>query len=116
MSGRISGRLTHWDALSMGTVPRLLVTVTDVFVFTDGTLNIAPLVPFAVCDREPGEQLKQGDQLELRGPDGKVIKTTLYQLGLPYPSQVAACIQLVPPVTKEDLAPGTQIWKLSGPE
>jgi hypothetical protein len=100
----------------MSTLPRHLVTVTDVFVFTDGTLNVAPLVPLAVIDQNPSERLRPGDQLELRGPDGRVIKTKFFQLGWPSPSEGALCIQLMPPVTRENLAPGTQIWKVSGPE
>jgi hypothetical protein len=95
----------------MSTLPRYLLTVTDVFVFSDGSLNIAPLVSFATCG-----QLRVGDELELRGPDGRVIKTRLYALGWPYPSKGELCIQLVAPVTREDLAPGTQIWKVSGAE
>jgi hypothetical protein len=95
-------------------IPRLLVTVTDVFVFTDGTINVAPLVPFELIDPKRGERLRPGDQLELRSPDGRLVKARLYQLGRPSPNKGALCIQLFSPVTKDDLAPGTQIWRVGG--
>jgi hypothetical protein len=89
--------------------PRHLTTVTDVFELSDGTLNVAPLVPIAICDQA---RLKPGDQLELRSPDGRILKAKLCQLGWLSPSKGALCIQLIPPVTKDDLSPGTQIWKV----
>ena len=98
----------------MDSIPRRLIVVTEVFEFSDGTINPVPLVPFALIDPEFGERLKPGDQLELRRPDGTATTVKLYALSWPSPSKGALGIQLRPPVTKDDLPPGTEIWKVQG--
>lgn len=58
------------------------------------------------------EQLKEGDNLELRKPDGSVIQTAAYGLEWVVPSGGALCLTLPPPLRKEDVPPGTEIWKV----
>ena len=96
----------------MPSIPRRLLIVSDIFEFEDGSINLAPLVPFTVLDPERGERLKAGDQLELRRPDGTIIKTTLYGLNWLSPSRGTMGLALNKPITKADVPIGTEIWKV----
>ena len=51
-----------------------------------GTVCIEPFVPFSLLECE---QLKKGDRLELRRPDGTITQTTVLGLEWPYPSRGA---------------------------
>ena len=87
----------------------LLIIVEDVFEFGDGTIHFAPAVPFEVIDRE---RLKQGDQLELRRPDGTTLRTALYNFDFLRPSHGKSGLCVNSPLTKEDVTVGTEIWKV----
>jgi len=93
----------------MPVVPNRLIVVADIFEFQDGTLHFWPLVPFEVIDRE---HLKAGDPLELRRPDGTIVKTTLHSLDWPYPSKGKLGLCVDKPLTKVDIPVGTEIWKV----
>ena len=88
---------------------KLLIVVADIFEFQDGTLHFAPAVPFAVADEA---RLKQGDHLELRRPDGTIVKTTLYGLDFFRPSNGKLGLSVNKPLTKRDIPVGTEIWKV----
>jgi hypothetical protein len=85
---------------------RFLFAVSRTFE-AKGIVCIEPLVPLASCD-----DLKKGDILELRKPDGSVIETTLFGLEWPIPSRGALIMTLPPPIKKNDVPSGTQIWKV----
>ena len=87
---------------------QLLFVVTGTFTVRD-VVCVEPLVPFALLETE---QLKKGDNLELRKPDGSVIQTAVYGLEWVVPSRGALCMTLPPPLRKEDVPPGTEIWKV----
>ncbi len=93
----------------MSIVPSRIIVVTDVFEFQDGTLHFSPLVPSEVMERE---QLKAGDPLELRRPDGTIVRTSLHSLDWPYPSKGKLGLCLDKPLTKMDIPVGTEIWKV----
>ena len=59
---------------------RRLIIVTDVFELSGRAIGPLPVVPHALINPGPGEQLKPGDQLELRRPDGTVTKVKLCAL------------------------------------
>src|SRR6267142_1072865 len=90
-------------------VPSRLIVVADIFEFQDGTLHFSPLVQPEVMERE---HLKAGDPLELRRPDGTIVRTTLHSLDWPYPSKGKLGLGLDKPLTKMDLPVGTAIWKV----
>jgi hypothetical protein len=69
-------------------------------------------VPHALVNPQRGEKLKRGDQLELRTPNGKIIKIKLFGLGWPSPDKGGLIIQLEPSIAKDDIPLGTEIWKL----
>ena len=87
----------------------LLIVVADVFELQDGTLHFAPAVPFAVADEA---RLKPGDHLELRRPDGSIVKTNLLGVDRFYPSNGTVGLGLGKPLTKKDIPVGTEIWKV----
>jgi hypothetical protein len=87
---------------------QLLFVVTGTFKVRD-LVCVEPLVPVALLERE---QLKKGDKLELRKPDGSVTQTAVYGLEWVVPSKGALCVTLPPPLRKEDVPPGTEIWKV----
>jgi hypothetical protein len=91
----------------------LLITISEVFEFQDGTLHFAPAVPFAVVE---GAGLKQGDQLELRRPDGTTLITTLHSFDFLVPSHGKVGLCLNKPLTKDEIPVGTEIWKVGGRE
>lgn len=72
----------------MSFIPSQLIVVSDIFEFQDGTLHFAPAVPISTADRVC---LRAGDQLELRRPDGSVIKTTLHGIDRFSPSNGSDC-------------------------
>ena len=92
----------------MSPFAQLLFVVTGTFTVRD-VVCIEPLVPFALLE---SEQLKKGDKLELRKPDRSVIQTSVYGLEWVVPSSGALCMTLPPPLRKEDVPPGTEIWKV----
>lgn len=85
---------------------RLLLAVEDVFEFQDGTVHLSPLVAIPIL-----EGLKAGDALELRKPDGTVIRTTLYGLDWPSPMRGQVGLSVNMPLTKAEIPAGTEIWK-----
>ena len=88
---------------------KLLIVVADIFEFQDGTLHFAPAVPFAVADEA---SLKPGDNLELRRPDGTIVKAGLVGIDLFRPSNGTVGLCLSKPLTKVDIPVGTEIWKV----
>jgi hypothetical protein len=88
----------------------LLVVVEDTFELSDGALHLAPAVPFEVADRA---HLKQGDQLELRRPDGTVITAKLHSFDFLVPSHGKIGLGLSQPLTKADVPVGTEVWKVT---
>jgi hypothetical protein len=92
----------------MPALERLLLVVTGTFEVRD-VVCVEPLIPFALLERE---QLKKGDKLELRKQDGGVTKTTVYGLEWVFPSKGALCMTLPPPLIKDDVPPGTEIWRI----
>ena len=98
----------------MDSTERRLIVVTGVFKITGRCICPCPVVPHALINPEPGEQLKPGDQLELRKPDGTLTKDRLQGLGWPSPSQGGLFIQLEPSISKDDVPLGTEIWKVHG--
>jgi len=93
----------------MPSIPARLIVVGDVFKFRDGTLHFTPTVPFAVADHL---RLKVGDNLELRRPDGSIIKTTLLGIDVFSPSHWTVGLSLGKPLGKSDVPVGTEIWKV----
>jgi len=81
----------------------------ETFEFRDGTIHFAPGVSFEVIKRE---QLKKGDDLELRRPDGSAITTTLHSLDFLKPSHGKCGLCVNKPLTKSDIPAGTEIWKI----
>ena len=73
----------------------LLIVVAETFEFQDGTLHFAPAVPFAVAEKA---HLKQGDQLELRRPDGTSVRTRLHCFDFLVPSRekIGLCVKQAP--------------------
>jgi hypothetical protein len=88
---------------------KLLTVVADIFEFQDGTLHFAPAVPFAVADEA---RLKPGDHLELRRPDGSIVKANLLGVDRFSPSNGTVGLCLSKPLTKTDVPVGTEIWKV----
>jgi hypothetical protein len=86
-----------------------LLFVEETFEFQDGTLHCAPAVPFAVVD---AAQLKQGDQLELKRPNGTSVGTKLHCFGRLVPSRGTVGLCVNKPLTKADIPPGTEIWRV----
>ncbi len=70
---------------------------------------MAPAVPLEVADRV---HLKQGDELELRRPDGTVITTKLHSFDFLAPSHGKIGLALSRPLTKADIPNGTEVWKV----
>ena len=91
----------HRDAVS------LLIVVEETFELSDGVLHLAPGVPFEVTDRA---HLKQGDQLELRRPDGTVITTNVFfDFHVPSHGKIGLGLKAL---TKADIPAGTEVWKV----
>jgi hypothetical protein len=88
----------------MTALARLLFVVSGTFKVRD-VMCVEPLVPFALLERE---QLKKGDKLELRKPDGSVTQTTVYGLEWMVPSKGALCMTLPPLLREDDIPPGTE--------
>lgn len=86
----------------------LLIVVEDTFDLPDGALHLAPSVPFQLVDRVG---LKQGDQLELRRPDGTVMTAKLHCFDFLVPSRGKIGLGLSRPVKKSDVPIGTEVWK-----
>ena len=86
-----------------------LIVVEETFELKDGTLHFAPAVPFAVTDRA---RLKPGDQLELRRPDGTIVRTRLQSFDFLVPSHEKIGICVNKPLTKADIPVGTEVWKV----
>jgi hypothetical protein len=86
----------------------LLIVVEDTFEW-GGTLHFAPAVPFGVAD---SAGLNQGDQLELRRPDGTTLTTHLHGFDFLAPSdgKIGLCVNK--PLTKADVPVGTEVWKV----
>jgi hypothetical protein len=93
----------------MSSIPAQLIVFSDVFEFRDGTLHFIPTVPFAVADQV---RLKVGDDLELRRPDGSVIKATLLGFDMFSPSNWTVGLSLGKPLGKSDVPVGTEIWEV----
>jgi hypothetical protein len=83
--------------------------VSDIFEFQDGTLHFSPAIQIPTADRVG---LRAGDQLELRRPDGSIIKTTLYGVDRLSPSDGMVGLSLGKPLSKMDIPVGTEIWKV----
>ena len=94
--------------IDMPMLPAKLIVVNDVFEFPHGLLVFLPSVPYGLIDEV---HLRTSDCLELRRPDGTVLKTTLYALGRPSPSDGTLDIS-VKPFTKADVPIGTEVWKV----
>ena len=90
-------------------IPSQLIVVSDIFEFQDGTLHFSPGIPIPRADRV---RLRAGDQLELRRPDGSIIKTTLYGIDLFSQSDGMVGLGLGKPLSKTDIPIGTEIWKV----
>jgi hypothetical protein len=91
----------------------LLIVVAETFEFQDGTLHFAPAVPFAVAEQA---HLKQGDQLELRRPDGTSVRTKLHCFDFLVPSREKIGLCVNKPLTKADIPAGTEVWKVPSNE
>jgi hypothetical protein len=101
--------LMRVQCLSSSFIPSQLIVVSDIFEFQDGTVHFAPAVPIPTADRV---FLRAGDQLELRRPDGSVIKTTLHGIDCFSPSNGMVGLGLGKPLSKTDIPVGTEIWKV----
>ena len=91
----------------------LLIVVAETFEFQDGTLHFAPAVPFAVAEEA---HLRQGDQLELRRPDGTSVRTRLHCFDFLVPSREKIGVCVNKPLIKADIPTGTEVWKVSSDE
>lgn len=87
----------------------LLIIVADAFDFKDGSLHLAPALPYEVVEQS---QLKQGDELELRRPDGTKVRTRLHSWDMLTPSHGKVGLCVSPPLTKADVPIGTEVWKV----
>ncbi|HZQ17618.1 MAG TPA: hypothetical protein VFA90_02770 [Terriglobales bacterium] len=86
---------------------KLLIVVEDIFEFKDGTLHFSPFVAIAEL-----KEVKAGDRLELRRPDGTTIHTTLYgfdRASSPVRGQWGLSVNK--PLTRADIPIGTEVWK-----
>jgi hypothetical protein len=97
----------------MNSTDRRLITVIDVFEIAGRGIFAVPVVPYALIGSESGERLQPGDQLELRRPDGRVTRVKLCSLEWPSPSQGGLILNLGASLTKADVPPGTEIWRVS---
>ena len=88
----------------------LLVIAEETFDLSDGALQLASAVPSDVVDRA---HLKQGDQLELRRPDGTVITPKLHCFDFLVPSHERIGLGLSKPLTKAAIPVGTEVWKVT---
>jgi len=104
---------TSEGVLIMNSTQRQLIVVTDLCEL-NGRICPLPAVPNALVSPGCNDQLKFGDQLELRRPDGTVTKVELQGLQWSSSGEEELFIELGPPVTKQDLPPGTTIWMVSG--
>src|SRR5262245_15489691 len=95
---------------------RRLVTVADVFELSGRGICPLPIVPDAQINPDVGERLKVGDTLELRRPNGTVLRVKLYGLGFFSPSKDGLGIELGPKLSKADVPIGTEIWKVGETE
>ncbi len=97
----------------MNSTQRRLLVVTDLCEVAERGIYPLPPVPRALMNSDQGERLKPGDQLELRRPDGTVTKAKLSGLQWASSGEAGLFIELGPPVTKDDVPPGTEIWRVS---
>jgi len=97
----------------MRTTVSFLLVIEETFEFQDGTLHFAPAVPFAVAD---AAQLKQGDKLDLKRPNGTSVRTRLHCFDFLVPSRGNVGICVNAPLTKADIPAGTEVWKISNDE
>jgi hypothetical protein len=93
----------------MSSIPKRVIVVSDVSEFQDGTLHFSPAVRFPAADRL---RLKVGDHLELRRPDGTIIKSVLHGIDTFSPSNGTVGLCISKPFTKTDIPVGTEIWKV----
>jgi hypothetical protein len=96
----------------MNSTERLLITVSEVFEVVGRCVCPLPVVPHTLIAPAGGEPLRPGDQLELRKPDGTVIRVKLYGLGFLSPPEDGLVIQLEPSIGKHDVPIGSEIWKV----
>lgn len=128
MLGRLQGMSdypTTWElgnscdirtlVASLMNAERQLITVTEVFEIVGRGVFVAPVVPYALIDAAPNERLQRGDQLELRRPDGSVVRVKLCGLAWPSPHQGGLILSLGTSLAKADIPLGTEIWRVSGP-
>jgi hypothetical protein len=90
-------------------VGRLLFIVQHVVTIKGRGVALIPgIVP------EEGEAFRVGDPLELRRPDGSVIKTRIGSLELldPRPRPDEATVMLPISVTTPDVPVGTEVWSV----
>jgi hypothetical protein len=87
----------------------LLIVVADTFEFNDGTLHFVPALPHEVAEQA---HLKQGDELELRRPDGTTVRTRLYACDFLTTNHGRIGLSVNKPLTKADVPVGTEVWKL----
>src|SRR5262245_17644385 len=89
---------------------RKLITVSEVFEIAGRGLALSPVVPHALIGPDSGEQLKPGDELELRRPDGTIKRVKLYGLEWFRPSKGGLGLTFSPAVSKLEIPIGTEIW------
>jgi len=96
----------------MNSTDRLLIVVTDIIRITGRGIFPWPVVPHETIGGSTGEPLKIGDELELRRPDGSIVKTTLCGLEWPSPAKGGLILRLEASISEADLPLGTEIWKV----
>ena len=94
----------------MNSTERRLIIVTDIIRIVGRGICPWPVVPHSLICSESGEQLKSGDQLELRRPDGSVSRVKLCGLEWPSPGKGGLILRLEASVTEDQLPLGTEIW------
>ena len=90
-------------------MPRLLFVVADLFeIARRGPVLIPGIVP------QGEERFRVGDLLELRRPDGTLLKTHIAGLELlnPSPPDHAVAVLLPIGISRQDIPVGTEVWSI----
>ena len=87
---------------------RNLLTVEDpIYVEGRGICLFPVLVP------QGEEVFRNGDLIDIKFPDGRVIRTQIADLSIPTPNPNSGCIIFLPPSFKKGAVPvGAEVWSV----
>jgi hypothetical protein len=92
----------------MSANPRCLFVVSDTFIIRGRGIVLCPgIIP------KGEERFRWGDSVELRRPDGTVLRVKIaIELLSPTPKDGSFPILLAEPSRKEDVPIGTEVWSI----